>query len=301
VGQPSTSPVTVVVATRNRRDELLRTLSRLRELPEQPPVVVVDNASSDGSAAAARTAGPGVEVLALPANFGAAARTVGARAARTSLVAFSDDDSWWAPGALGTAAERFAQDPRLGLLAGRVLVGPADTLDPTSALMATGELDEWLCPSGTGRRGVTGFLACAAVVRVRAFRAVGGFEQHLVIGGEEELVALDLARAGWKLVYEPDVVAHHHPSAARHAANRRRYLARNLLLTAGLRYPPGVALRRALTSGKERPRAGEVAWALRSATWSAARRRPVPASLAAAFVPGGRTHRASSHQGAQDT
>ena len=48
--------VSVVVITRNRREELLRTLRLLRELPERPPVLVVDTASSDGTAeeAAAR-------------------------------------------------------------------------------------------------------------------------------------------------------------------------------------------------------------------------------------------------------
>jgi hypothetical protein len=42
-------PVTVVIATRDRRDELLTTLGHLRALPERPPVIVVDNGSTDGS------------------------------------------------------------------------------------------------------------------------------------------------------------------------------------------------------------------------------------------------------------
>ena len=37
-------------------------------------------------------------------NLGAAARTLGARAATTPFVAFSDDDSCWAPGSLASAA-----------------------------------------------------------------------------------------------------------------------------------------------------------------------------------------------------
>ena len=54
----SPARVTVVIATRNRRDELLRTLGRLTALPEQPPVIMVDNGSSDGSAEAAPGASP---------------------------------------------------------------------------------------------------------------------------------------------------------------------------------------------------------------------------------------------------
>ncbi len=41
--------VGVVVATRNRFDELLTTLSHLRALPEKPRVIVVDNCSTDGT------------------------------------------------------------------------------------------------------------------------------------------------------------------------------------------------------------------------------------------------------------
>ena len=48
----------VVVITHDRRDELLRTLRRLEELPERPHVVVVDNASTDGTAGAVRTQRP---------------------------------------------------------------------------------------------------------------------------------------------------------------------------------------------------------------------------------------------------
>src|SRR5512135_2103047 len=47
---PTGSPVTVVIATRNRAQELGHTLERLAGLPERPPVVVVDNSSRDGTA-----------------------------------------------------------------------------------------------------------------------------------------------------------------------------------------------------------------------------------------------------------
>jgi hypothetical protein len=46
--------VAVVVVTRNRLPELLTTLGHLRSLPERPQVVVVDNASTDGTARTVR-------------------------------------------------------------------------------------------------------------------------------------------------------------------------------------------------------------------------------------------------------
>ena len=53
-------PIGVAVITRNRRDGLLHTLDQLAALPERPPVVVIDNASNDGTAAAVRTRRPDV-------------------------------------------------------------------------------------------------------------------------------------------------------------------------------------------------------------------------------------------------
>src|SRR5687768_15861503 len=93
----------IVIATRDRRDRLLDAVARMRALPERPPVVVADNGSTDGTVAAlaarygdTRGGGDddgGVEVIALGANHGAAARTVAAARLRTPFVALSDDDS----------------------------------------------------------------------------------------------------------------------------------------------------------------------------------------------------------------
>jgi GT2 family glycosyltransferase len=281
-------PVTVVIATRNRWDELRSTLGRLSDLPEQPRVVVVDNQSADDTPRSVRRCFPHVTLVALPANLGAAARNVGARLSTNPFVAFSDDDSWWEPGALVAAVELMRADPQIGLLAGHILVGTQQTADPTSEQMADGPLDEWLCPSPDGPRGVTGFLACAAVVRRHAFLAVGGFERHLIIGGEEELLSLDLADAGWKLVYAPQVVACHHPSRRRDITSRQQMLLRNHLLTASLRYSGRAVGRRSVQTLRlqaSRPRTWPAAsTALRSLPWALSRRHLVAPSLERAFT-----------------
>jgi GT2 family glycosyltransferase len=196
--------VAVVVATRNRRDELLASLGELVGLPEGPEVLVVDNASSDGSAAAVRSCLPQVRVVALATNRAAAARTIAARLVRSPYVAFADDDSSWEPGALSRAADLLDRHPDVGLVAGKVLVGWARHPDPVAGQMAASPLGRH---PGTGLPRVLGFLACAAVVRRSAYLAVGGFPERLGVGGEETVVALDLAAAGWELVYDAGVVA----------------------------------------------------------------------------------------------
>ena len=237
--------VTVVIATRNRRQELMRTLRHLHDLVPAPPVVVVDNGSTDGTAEAVREQFSGTVVLVLPRNYGASARNLGVKAARTPYVAFSDDDSWWAPGALQRAAEVLDSHPRLGLVAARTLVGPAQHPDPVTPLLANSPLPR---PPGAPGPSVLGFLACSVVLRREAFCEVGGFSSLLFFAGEESLLCYDLATAGWDRAYLHDVVAHHHPSVHRPDPQRRRAAQlRNALLTAVLRRPARVAVTTATT------------------------------------------------------
>jgi GT2 family glycosyltransferase len=234
---------TVVIATRNRCAELRRTLAELAALRPRPPVVVVDNGSTDETAtvtrAATRTLGD-IRLITLRRNEGAAARNAGVIAAVTPYVAFSDDDSWWAQDALPRAEQVFDRHPRLGLLAARTLVGPDEHGDPTSDRMAASPLGH---EPGQPGPSVLGFLACSAVVRRDAFLAVGGFSRVLHFAGEETLLAYDLAAHGWQLCYVDSVIAHHHPSLLRpdRLARDVREL-RNQTLVAWMRRPATVAV-----------------------------------------------------------
>ena len=229
--------VTTVVVTRDRWPDLRSSLPR-----HEGPVILVDNGSVDGTPEHVRRHFPEVDVVALPRNHGAAARNLGVARARTDLVAFADDDSWWAAGALARAAGCFQEHPRLALLAARTLVGTGGALDPASAIMARSPLGR--SPDLPGPS-VLGFVACASVVRRAQFLAVGGFDRVVFFMGEEQRVALDLAALGLGVCYVDSVVAHHHPSTARDDGSQRRrevLASRNAVLTALMRRPwSGVA------------------------------------------------------------
>jgi GT2 family glycosyltransferase len=235
---PSPGRVTVVVITRDRRESLLHTLDQLRRLPGPTPVIVVDNASTDETHLAVRERHPDVEVVRLQRNLGAAGRTVGALRARTPYVAFSDDDSWWDERALDESARVLDRHPRIGVVAGRILVGPEGRLDPASREMADSPLGHVL---GAGPV-VLGFVACGAVVRRSAYLEVGGFHPRYGVGGEEALLAIDLAERGWQCVYVDGVVACHHPSPKRASGDREVRVVRNDLWTLWLRHRPAAAL-----------------------------------------------------------
>jgi len=270
--------VGVVMVTRDRRTRALASLDRLAELPERPPVVVVDNGSADGTSAAVARRHPDACVIELGRNAGAAARTVGARALDTPLVAFSDDDSWWEPGALERAARLFAERPTLGLVQARILVGPQQRLDPTCEAMRTSAVPT---PSQLPGPAVMGFVACGAVVRREPFLAAGGFHPRLEIGGEEELLALDLAAAGWELAYVDEVVAHHHPAPGERGS-RSALVLRNALWVTWLRHRAPAAAGRTAALAAEALRGGQaraLLEALRGLPWVLRERRPLPASV----------------------
>jgi GT2 family glycosyltransferase len=268
---------TVVIASRDRRESLLRTLGELERLPDRPPVVVVDNGSSDGTPDAVRSSHPSAEVIGLEDDRGPSARTLGARAADTPLVAFADDDSWWAPEALARAAGHFRSVPRLGLLAARILVGPEHRLDPTCALMAGSPLGR---RPGLPGPEVLGFVACGSVVRRDPFLQAGGFDGRFGFGGEEQLLAIDLTVAGWACCYAQDVVAHHHPAPVeRHG--RRRLQVRNQVITDLRRRRFGTALSRGVRAVARGGPAGAAAAVdvVAALPWALRDRRVVPARV----------------------
>jgi GT2 family glycosyltransferase len=238
--------VTVVVMTRDRWADLQTSLPR-----HEAPVILVDNGSRDGTPRLVREHFPHVEVVELDRNHGSVARNIGVQRARTPYVAFADDDSWWAPGALSRAVDLLDAHPRLAVLAGRMLVGEQERPDPICAMMADSPL-----PRATDLPGpsVLGFLACGAVVRRDAYLAAGGFDDVVFFMGEEERLALDLATLGWGLAYVEEVLAHHYPSPSRDSVERQARALRNRLLTMLMRRPWPVVLRAVLAD----LRAGEV-------------------------------------------
>jgi GT2 family glycosyltransferase len=274
--------VGVVVITHNRRKEALTSVSRLLALPERPRVVLVDNGSSDGTAPAVRGKHPGVEVVALPENLGAVGRNVGVERLDTPYVAFCDDDTWWEPGSLTRAADVLDPSPRLAVLTARILVEPGGREDPIVAELRDSPVQgpAWLPGPALGS-----FLAGASVVRRSAFLACGGFSPRLWLGGEEELLATDLASAGWELCYLEELTVHHQASRLRDPHLRRRLGLRNTLWFTWLRRPLVPALRRTLHLARTVPRDRVSALgaldAVRGLPWVVAERRPLSPAVEA--------------------
>ncbi|GAA0292881.1 glycosyltransferase [Kineococcus aurantiacus] len=284
--------VSVVLITWQRREEALLAVRRLLELPERPRVIVLDNASTDGTADALRAEHPRgtargdrLDVVVLPENQGAVARNTGVASARTPYVAFCDDDTWWDPGSLARAADLLDADDRVAVLTARILVEPGGVEDDIVA-----ELRDSPVRGAPGLPGpaLGSFLAGASVVRRSAFLEVGGFSKRLWLGGEEELLAADLAARGWELCYVEDLQVHHQASVLRESTRRRRNGIRNTLWFTWLRRPLPAAARRTrdlLTSlPRDRTSALGVLDAVAGLPWLVRERRVLPPHAEARFA-----------------
>lgn len=258
--EPGTSGVdgriTVVVRTHGDAAVPAQCLERLAALPERPAIVVVD----------------------------ATACNAGVARVRTPFVAFCDDDAWWAPGALGRAADVLQAHASLGALAARVLVGPDNRADARCEPMAASAL-----PRGDGPGpALIDFAAGAVVMRTAAFRQAGGCEPRLDDDAAQALLALDLVSAGWRIAYVREVVLHRHPAAVPEPPAQRLARLRSRIWLAWLRLSPALAwhtTRTALREAGPPHRVGGVLLqALRVMAWVVARRRVAPREVQAAFA-----------------
>jgi GT2 family glycosyltransferase len=199
-------------------------------------------------------------------------------------VAFCDDDTWWDPGSLTRAADLLDEHPRLAVLTADIRVEPGDREDPICEEMRQSPLPP---AAGTPGYPLLSFLAGASVLRRSAFESAGGFSGRLWLGGEEELLASDLAREGWQMAFVPEVRVHHQPSVGRDAHVRRRHGIRNTLWFTWLRRPVRRALGRtahlAVSVPRDRVSLAGFLDAARGVPWVLAERRVVPPEVEAGY------------------
>jgi GT2 family glycosyltransferase len=235
--------VAVVVPCRDGRAWLPGLVASLRAQTRPPDVLlVVDDASRDGSAA--WCAQQGIEVFALARNAGfAAACNRGIAAVDADAVALVNTDVVLAPDWLERVVRRL--EPGVAAVATKMvsLADPGVLDDCGDVLRRDGVCEQ----RGHGRRDdgaydqpgeVFGACAGAALYRREAIVAAGGFEESLYAYLEDVDLALRLRLAGWRCAYEPAVARHAgQGSAAGLPRPVRRLVARNTLLLVARHFP----------------------------------------------------------------
>ena len=224
----------------------LQALATQERLPGE--VIVVDNGSTDGSREYLRDAHPGVRVIALPANAGfARAANLGLEAAgaTTPFVALVNTDVELAPDWLARTEAALAAHPEAASVACKMVA-----LDDPGLIDDAGDVlrRDGVCEQrGRGTRDdgrldapgeVFGASAGAALYRVAAVRAAGGFDERYFAYLEDVDLALRLRLAGHTCRYEP-AVARHAGGGSSHQlpGAHRRLVARNTLVLVATYFP----------------------------------------------------------------
>ena len=234
--------VSAVIVSFEAREELLRCLQALeRHAGLAWEAIVVDNASSDGSAEAARAAFPAVQVVDAGANLGfARASNLGLARARAPFVLLLNPDAELQPGCLPALASLLEARPELALVGPRTLGGDrtpqvsfGEGLTPwlelrqrrlVAGLRARRPLALRLAAAAARQECEPGWISAAcALARRSALEAVGGFDEGFFLYEEDVDLCLRLRLAGWRLLFTPEAeVVHQLGRSVRSAPWRSR-------------------------------------------------------------------------------
>ncbi len=229
-------PVAVGILSYNRRDEVLRTVELVlrSDYPEDRlHVVVIDNASNDGTAeAVAARFGDRVEVLRLPRNEGAVARNHVLLGRHEPYVfTFDDDCAPETSETIARAVEFMQQHPDVGALCFTVVNLHSGRFEfPSLQQSARREI-----PGGYEGSFVVGAAMC---FRQSEIARVGGYDPRFFWGAEEYALGLDMLYFGVTSALLDAVVAYHRQ--APRALDRprvRRVDTRNNILIAARSFP----------------------------------------------------------------
>lgn len=217
---PARPLVSYVLATHNRRETVLATVRRLTATAAEAgpaEIIVVDNASTDGTAEAIRSGFAGVHLIALDKNLGSCAKAIGADRACGEYVVFLDDDSCPQTGSIARMIARFRADDRLGAAGFKVH-------------LPNGRCESAALPDV--------FVGCGVGFRAQALRAAGGLDRSLFMQAEEYDLSFRLVKAGWAVKTFTDLhVDHLKTEQARVSGRTVYYDTRNNLIVAA-RYLP---------------------------------------------------------------
>jgi glycosyltransferase involved in cell wall biosynthesis len=205
--------VSVVVPTRNRPAALALTLDALRRqtLPSVDyEIIVVDDGSTSPVDVRFQEDGPNYTVVRTPGVERSAARNVGARAARSELVVFIDDDITVSPTFLAAHVSAQAEYQN-ALVVGSIRLPEESLQRPFGRFRQALERQE--IPDGGGLAGAKNFCTAANMsMKQQWFFGLEGFDEELTSAEDQDLALRHSARGG-SIVFVPEASSIHRDSA----------------------------------------------------------------------------------------
>lgn len=230
--------VAAVVVSYNVRELLLACVASLidaQHLGELDAIVVIDNASSDGSGEAVRSRFPGVRVIDAPNRGYGSGANIGIAETRHEYVLILNPDTVVQPGTVAGLTGYLDEHPGVALV-GPLLRYPDGSIQPTrrrfperlTPLFESTIISEWWPGNRWARRfhmrDVSGtsdvpqevdwVVGAAMLVRRAAIEQAGGFDESFRMYSEEVEWCWRLRQHGWMVAYHPAVEIFHHEGAS---------------------------------------------------------------------------------------
>ena len=227
----ATPEASLIMLSFNTIELLRQSLSELIDAAQEidAEIIVVDNASHDGSADMVEREFPQVKLIRAQMNLGfAGGNNLGAKHARGDYLILVNSDAFIQPGSLARGLDRMRQQPRVGL-AGGLLIGKDGQPEP-SARCFPSPLNDLLSLTGLAARfprsrffgrfdrtwadpqqpaDVDWVPGAFCIVRRAAIDQTGFFDERYFLYYEEVDLCRRLRRSGWTIAYWPDLRAEH--------------------------------------------------------------------------------------------
>jgi GT2 family glycosyltransferase len=206
--------VSVVILSYNRKDDLDLSLANVQKLSYPDlEIVVVDNASVDGTADMVLKKYPEVKLILLPRNIGIEGFNVGCLNARGKYILVLDDDSYPHPDAVSELVKKMEIDENIAVIGAKII-------NPQDGKVCTKGPDSHEIP-------FTSFWGGGALLRRKAVIECGMYDHRLFVYTNEYDLSVRLLKAGYSVRYDPSVVIYHRFSPVARFSKTKWYWGRN--------------------------------------------------------------------------
>jgi glycosyltransferase involved in cell wall biosynthesis len=192
------STFSILITTKNRKNDLAFTLRKISYLLKDTTVecVVFDDGSSDGTYEYVKQNFPNIKLQKNIVSKGYlfCRNKMLNETQATYAISLDDDAHFVTENPLDSIRKHFTENNKCGLLALRIFWGGEEPCTVVSAEKITR---------------VQGFVGCAHVWRMAAWREVPNYPEWFIFYGEEDFASYQLFKKGWEVNYLPDVLVNH--------------------------------------------------------------------------------------------
>ncbi|MBI5187390.1 MAG: glycosyltransferase family 2 protein [Nitrospinae bacterium] len=236
--------VSVIILTWNRKDDTLETIGKIKRSDyKEVEIILVDNASEDGTDKVVRETHPDVQYIYLKENIGIGGYNHGLESASGEFVVFLDSDSYPDPWAIGRMVRVFQAQPGLGAVAFDVRNAGLEKV-PNHQSQAPGEKPEnrplatgagqpatgsqVFNPSGGTETG--SYNGAGVGIRRDCLKKAGALFSPLFLYLNEFDHSFRIWNSGYRIKHFPDIFAYHKASPTGRTSSRAAYFyTRNML------------------------------------------------------------------------